>query len=232
MVSHAMETHMRLVLSVLMLSALTGTAALTPAALAQSDTGFFAAIRGDPVKLKAALADASARMARNPNDANALVEHGMLTFIEIGTSGARADAAMFERMTQATAQMNRAVELAPHDPRVRVLRGITLHQGSRPMTGQMSRSMLEDARLDMQKAYEVQAHELDSLGEHRLGELLQIKADVESRLGRTAEAERTYALIRAKLPDTEYAARAEEWMATRTPLPATKTTCIGCHVTP
>ncbi len=92
--------------------------------------------------------------------------------------------------------------------------------------------MLQNALSDLEKAYALQADELDTLGEHRLGELLQIKADVESRLGRTADAERTYALIRAKLPNTGYAARAAEWMQTRTPLPASRTTCIGCHVTP
>jgi hypothetical protein len=125
--------------------------------------------------------------------------------------------------------MHEAVALEPEDGLVRVLRGILLQQVSRQMPPPMQAPMLEHARSDFQFLFDAQADILDELGPHRLGELLQALGDVHSRQGRTADAERYYTMIQQRLPRTEYAARADEWMRTRQPLPGERTTCIGCH---
>jgi hypothetical protein len=115
------------------------------------------------------------------------------------------------------------------DGLVRGLRGILLQQASRQMPAAMQETMLENARSDFQFLFDTQLEILDELGTHRLGELLQALGDVHSRQGRTADAERYYALVQQKLPGTEYASRADEWMRTRHPLPADRTACTGCH---
>jgi hypothetical protein len=95
--------------------------------------------------------------------------------------------------------------------------------------------MLERSRIDLQLAFDRQ-HEagmLEKIGTHPLGELLQALGDVNSRLGRIADAEKYYALLQTKLPNTEYATRASAWLTTKQPLPVTESGCIGCHrVTP
>jgi hypothetical protein len=62
-----------------------------------------------------------------------------------------------------------------------------------------------------------------------LGELLQGLGDVYSRQGKTADAEKYYAMILERLDGTEYAKRAAQWMRTKQPLPAAQAACVGCH---
>ncbi len=205
--------------------------ALTTAALAapqRLDGGFFATVSGDPAAMAKALADTEAALTTNPNDADILIEHGVLSLLVAG----RSNPPSLPKLNAALAEMDRAAALAPDNQRVRTLRGIFLHLASQGTPPAVATGLMEKARTDFQYLYERQATELDQLGEHRLGELLQIKGDLESRLGRTGEASATYAMIKAKLPRTPYAQRADEWMKTRTPLPSNQTTCIGCHDTP
>jgi hypothetical protein len=198
----------------------------------QLDGGFFAALGGDSAAIQAVLESTAQALAQNANDAEALVEHGFMT-VFAGSVAARAgEPDGMSRIGAGMAEMDRAVALAPDNGRVRVLRGIMLQQASYDAPATVAHPMLENARSDFDRAYALQVDVLDLLGEHRLGELLQIKADIESRLALTAEAEETYRLLSAKLPNTEYAERAGEWLQTRSSLPRNKTTCIGCHVTP
>jgi tetratricopeptide (TPR) repeat protein len=90
--------------------------------------------------------------------------------------------------------------------------------------------MLEKARSDFQRIFDLQQNELDGLGTHPLGELLQNLGDAYSRQGKPDEAEKYYRLIEARLEKTEYARRATVWLRTRQPLPLAETMCVGCHV--
>ena len=222
---------MRILLPVLLAAGALATAALA-SPQQRLDGGFFAALNGDPAALKGALDASAAALVRNPRDADAMVEHGMLTFFTAGNALGKGDMSAFPTLQAGMEELDGAVTIAPDNPRIRVFRGIAYHQGSRGMPEAMGKPLLEKAGADFQMAYDAQAAVLDQLGEHRLGELLQIKGDIESRLGRTAEAEKTYGMIKAKLPNSDYAARADDWLKTRNPLPANQTTCIGCHVTP
>lgn len=126
--------------------------------------------------------------------------------------------------------MDRAVELAPDDIEVRVLRGVIFRPISQQMPPPFSERMLDKARGDFQRIFDLQQNELDSLGTHPLGELLQNIGDAYSRQGKPEEAEKYYRLIETKLRHTEYARRATLWLQTRQPLPIAETMCVGCHV--
>lgn len=221
---------MRLITLILPATLAAGVAlAQTPPRL---DGGVFAALSGDPAIMKAALDDTAAALARNPEDAVAMVEHGFLT-VFAGSARLRVgDQSAMQEVNTGMAEVDRAVATAPDNGRVRALRGILMQQAAYDAPAAAGRPMLEKALTDFRRLYDLQAGDLKGLGEHRLGELLQIRADVESRLSLTEDAERTYAQIQALLPGTEYASRAAAWMTTRAPLPRNQTTCIGCHVTP
>jgi hypothetical protein len=54
---------------------------------------------------------------------------------------------------------------------------------------------------------------------------------LNSRQGKTADAEKYYGMMQSMLKGTDYAARAGEWMKTKQPLPQAQTNCISCHNT-
>lgn len=194
---------------------------------------FFAGAAGDGAALQRAMAAAEGALAQDAKNAPAMSVHGFGAVIAGGQAYQKGDASRGGELFQrGLAELNGAVQLAPENGLVRALRGILLQQVSRQMPPGMGTPMLDDARSDFQFLFDAQSANLDGLGPHRLGELLQSLGDIHSRLGRTADAERFYGLIQQKLPDTEYARRASAWMTTKQPLPAERTTCVGCHTGP
>jgi hypothetical protein len=129
-----------------------------------------------------------------------------------------------------TSEMDRAVSLAPDSIDVRISRGGILRMLTPGMPNfPILKTLIENARSDYQFAFDSQKDQLDRLGTHPLGELLQGLGDLYSRQGKTKEAETYYVMIQTKLRGTPYAERADEWMKTKQPLSAERTACIGCH---
>jgi len=197
----------------------------------QMRNDLFSAMGGNPNALKRLSDTSQSALDQNPDHAQALVWHGAATigsfFMEAQKGNTQAAVAIFQK---GAAEMDRAVSLAPDDIEVRIMRSVLYAPASRQFPLPLARDMLEKARTDLQHTYDLQQSRLSELGTHPLGELLQALADVNSRQGRTDDAEKYYRLIQTMLKDTEYATRAGEWMKTKQPLPEAQTNCIGCHV--
>ena len=191
---------------------------------------FFAGVAGDAAAMQRGLARAKAALETEPKNAQAMVVHGFGTVLAAVPELQKGNTAAFPAMQRGFAELDEAVGLAPTDGLVRVLRGIMMQQATRQMPEPARTQMLENGRTDFQFLFDVQQTELATLGTHRLGELLQALGDINARLGRTADSERYYQMIKTMLPTTEYGRRADEWLQTRQPLSAEKTQCIGCHV--
>lgn len=187
----------------------------------------FAALSGDTAAYKRAMDACEKALAENPNNAAALVWHG------IGSLAALQDAdpaKMMATLQVATAEMDKAVALAPDNLGVRIPRGAALMAVSREMPDfPLRRQMMQHALEDFMVAFEAQKDQLDRLGTHRLGELMQGLGDMNSRMGKPEEAEKYYKKLQTSLPGTEYSKRAAQWMETRQPLPVSQTGCVGCH---
>jgi hypothetical protein len=126
--------------------------------------------------------------------------------------------------------MDRAVGIDPDNVRVRMARGVILQIETPGMPRFANHpGLVEQARADYQRMWELRQDRLTTLGDHQLGELLQGLADLHSRQGKVAEAESYYRTLLARLPDTEYGTRAAQWLESRQPLPTSQTTCVGCH---
>ena len=202
------------------------TAALPPQVMADLFSGF----GGNPGALQRALDVTGATIAANPGHAQALAWHGAATLYY---SSSNADLSALDRIglfQRATKEMDSAVGMAPDDLRVRMARGVVL----RMLTPTMPRlanvpGLIENARVDYQKMFDLQQGQLDKLSQHSLGELLQGLAELNSRQGKTADAEKYYGMIQSTLKGTDYASRAAEWMKTKQPLPQAQTNCISCH---
>ena len=193
----------------------------------------FDGLGGNADALKRGFDATSQIIAGNPNHAEALAWHGAATLFQSSTS---ANLSALERIgffQRGTKEMDSAVGLAPDNPSVRMARGTVLRilTPGMPRLGNVP-GLIENARLDYQRLFDLQSDRLASLGTHRLGELLQGLGELNSRQGRTADAEKYYGMIQTMLQGTEYAARAAEWMQTKQPLPVARTACVSCHATP
>ena len=191
---------------------------------------FFAGVAGDTAAMARGMATARAALDADPKNAQAMVIHGFGRVVSAAPELQKGNMAAMAGMQQGFVEMDEAVRLAPADGLVRALRGIMMQQATRQMPDAARTAMLEKGRTDFQFLFDVQKADLAQLGTHRLGELLQALGDINARLGRPADSERYYQMIKTMLPATEYAKRADEWLQTRQPLSGEKTQCIGCHV--
>ena len=190
----------------------------------------FAAMAGKPERLQPIL-DASGKiLASNPNHGQALLWHGVATLAGFFGEAQKGNwQAAMPAFAKAEDEMDRAVSLAPNDLEVRVIRAVMYAPASRALPSPFSDRLLEKSRADFQHTFDLQQEKLAELGTHPLGELLQGLGDAYSRQGKTADAEKYYRMIQARLKATEYARRADEWMKTKQPLPESQTQCVGCH---
>lgn len=189
----------------------------------------FAALSGDQEAVARALAASERLLVESPDHPQALVWRGAATIARsqrLLQDDREAGVAAFQ---QGIGDMDRAVELAPDDGEIRAVRGVLLAPLSRQMPPPFSERMLEKARSDYQRLFDLQREVLVNIGEHPLGELLQGLGDIYSRQNKPDQAERYYGMILTMLKDTEYSPRAAQWMRTRQPLPVAQTSCIGCH---
>jgi tetratricopeptide (TPR) repeat protein len=216
--------------------AVAAIAAMTSAASAQrvrlapaAVNDLFTGIGGNLAALKRGMDAAGKALADRPDDAEAMAWHGAALLLS-----ARLEDVGFPtrlaRYKQSTGEMNKAVSLEPDNLHVRMARGVAL-QIETPGMPRFANypGLLENARADFQRMFDLQKDDLRRLSQHQLGELLQGLADLYSRQEKTADAERYYTMIVSMLPNTEYARRATRWMETKKPLPTPLTTCIGCH---
>jgi tetratricopeptide (TPR) repeat protein len=190
----------------------------------------FAGFAGDKTAFKRSMEAIEKLLAENPNDAEAMVWHGAGTLFQSRLDGETDGQKRIASFQQGTAEMDRAVSLAPDNIAVRIPRGGVLRMLTPGMPNfPILATLIENARKDYQFAFDRRQEELVRLSTHQLGELLQGLGDLNSRQGKTADAEKYYGMILTKLKGTPYAERATEWMKTRQPLPPEQTACIGCH---
>jgi tetratricopeptide (TPR) repeat protein len=193
---------------------------------------FFSGFLGDKVALQRGMETTEKVLAENPKHAEALVWHGSGLFFQGGSAFQQGDREKGMALTQkGVAEMDLAVKLEPENIGVRIPRGAALAAAVRVMPDSPFRAgLLQRALDDHQRSFDLQKDQLDKLGVHPLGELLQALGDLNSRMGKADEAQKYYEMILSKMSGSAYAKRASAWMETKQPLPAGQTTCIGCHV--
>jgi hypothetical protein len=192
----------------------------------------FKGFGGDVPALRRGLDASAKRLAEAPNDAEVLAWHGaaVLSLNRLGGDPTADFGASVKNFQLATGEMNQAVKQEPDNPLVRMARGVLLFIETPYMPRFANHpGLVENARADYQRLFDMKKDQLQSLGTHRLGEILQGLGDLNSRQDKPDQAESYYKMIQSMLPGTEYATRASEWMQTKKPLPTERTTCIGCH---
>ena len=132
---------------------------------------FFAGFAGNAEALKRGMDTTERVLAGNPNHPEALVWHGGGGLFQSGLEFQKGNFQKgAELMQKATAEMDRAVELAPDNIGVRIPRGASLMTATQQMPDSPERRLLiERALSDYQRAFDLQHNQLDRMGTHPLG---------------------------------------------------------------
>jgi tetratricopeptide (TPR) repeat protein len=188
--------------------------------------GFFA---GDKAAFARAMALSEARLAENPDHAQALVWHGIGRLIQAGEALRAGDRDKgVELNQQAVTEMARAVALRPCDVAVLIPRGAALLGAAlRIQEVERARPYIEMAVGDFEKSMALQQRYLDRMPTHPKGELFAGLAEGWSRLGDAQKARFYLTRMVAELPDTPYSAAAKARLDD--PSATSQITCLGCH---
>ncbi|HSS82872.1 MAG TPA: hypothetical protein VLL30_03735 [Reyranella sp.] len=191
----------------------------------------FAGMDGDTAAFDRAMKLIDDTLATDPNHAEALVWRGDGRLFLAGQAfqrGAFTDGQALA--AQATADMDRAVALAPDNIAVRVPRAAGLlpfARGMRPFNRPEADRMIRTAIADFEFVVTASTPGWSKLSEHGRGELLGALADGWLLLGDVDKARPYLDRMTAELPDTPYARNAvlrRADLAAKVPL-----TCLGCH---
>jgi tetratricopeptide (TPR) repeat protein len=192
---------------------------------------FFSGFAGNREAFTRAMNVAAETIAANPNHAEALVWHGAGLYFQAGMAFQSGNSEKgLELYRKGMGEMDKGVALAPDHIGVRIPRGASLLAATsmQPMDDRV-RGEVKRAVDDYQRAYDLQKDQLDSLGEHPLGQLLLGLGDGYSRLGDNAKANEYLSMIEIKIPRSAWATRAAAWKANGK-LTVAEQQCIGCHV--
>jgi tetratricopeptide (TPR) repeat protein len=191
----------------------------------------FAGMDGDTAAFERAMKLIADTLAADPNHAEALVWRGDGRLFLAGQAFQRGAIAEGQALTaQGTADMDRAVALAPNDIAVRVPRAAALlpfARGMRSFNRPEADRMTRTAIGDFEFVVTASTPGWSKLTEHGRGELLGALADGWLQLGDVDKARPYLDRMTTELPDTAYAKNA----ALRRADPAARVslTCLGCH---
>ena len=189
-------------------------------------TYFFAGFSGDADSLATAMKMCEEALSTDPKNAQALVWHGAGLYFQAGQAFQKNDQQHgMEWYQRGIKEMDDAVALEPDSVGVRIPRGAVLLTGSRFMSPDMAKPLVERGVSDFARAYEIQSDMLATMPSHPKGELLLGLADGYGRMGDEEKAREFYGKVLKELPGTAYAKKAGNWMETK----ASQTACIGCH---
>jgi tetratricopeptide (TPR) repeat protein len=189
----------------------------------------FRGFAGDRDAFKRAMALCEARLAENPNHAEALAWHASGLLFQAGEAfRAREESQAMALNQRALAEMARAVALRPDEIEVLVVRASSL------LAAAMGTPDVERARAyavtvvgDFEKAVALQQRQLDNMPAHPKGELFAGLAEGWSRVGDAQKARFYLTRIIAELPDTPYSVAAKARLDN--PGANSQITCLGCH---
>ncbi len=189
----------------------------------------FAGFGGDDDALKRGEAECDKAIKLEPKNAEAMVWRGAIHVFQAGQLfGKGQPVQAFPLWTAGLKEMDDAVRLDPDNVGVRIPRASVLLPASRNTPAAMRDSLLKTVLEDFETIFKKQADHLDSLGTHPRGELRMGLADTYRLLGKLDKSKEQLEAIAKELPDSEYEAKAKEWLAAA---PTTKLAhnCIGCH---
>jgi RNA polymerase sigma factor (sigma-70 family) len=189
----------------------------------------------DPEKFKHGMKICEDALAKNPQNAPALVWHGSgLTRLSAEPFQKGDFVKGMELWDRGLKEMDTAVALQPDSLQTVVPRGATL-LGIAKYTPDLAarKRMIQTGVGDYEKILQLQTGYFTNLSTHSRGEVLFGLADGWYRIGETNKSTQYLRRIVHDLPDSQYAARAQDWLDTADAAALLKKSsalqCMGCH---
>ena len=171
---------------------------------------FFDGLRGDTAALERAMTVCEAALAKNPNDAEAMVWHGaglIARSIPHFQSGDTAGGVpLYQR---GLAEMDHAVELAPSQVAVRIPRGAVLLAIAQHAPAEQKARLYKDGAADYEVTLAQQESYFSTLSLHSREQLLYGLTDAYAAMGDGAKARAYYARMERDAAGSELLARAK-----------------------
>ena len=198
----------------------------------QVRSDFFAGFAGDAARLQKGLDACERALAENPKHAEALVWHGSGLYSKAGMAFQQGDQKTgMELFARGIKEMDDAVALEPENIGVLIPRGAVLLTGTRFMSPEMAKPLLEKALGDYEKTLAIQSKSgaFTTLGDHPKGELLFGLAEGYARLGQADKARNYFNQLIEYAPGSGHAPQAKTFLASGELPKAQGLGCIGCH---
>lgn len=192
----------------------------------------FAGMAGDSAALDRAMKRCQEALAREPDNAEALVWQGSGLTYQAGLAFRAGDDAKGGALVgRGFREMDDAVAKAPDSVGVLIPRGATLLEYSKyDPAPEGARAELSKALGDYEKVLVLQKPDWQNRPLHARGELLSGLAEGWLRAGDAVKAHSYMERIAAETAGSPYAARAQEFLAASAPPVKLDWHCIGCHV--
>lgn len=173
---------------------------------------FFAVFRGDFKTFEKAYAEIEAMLAKDPQDARALVWLGNGQTVRAGLMLTRGDSAGSAKLLATSrATLDRAVALRPTDPNIYMMRAATLYiQGQYWKGGDLPKVVWTTLRDDCLRFIDFLGDRLPKISVHVRGETYGELGIAYARLGDRAKARAAFAKVIELCPGTAYAIRAQK----------------------
>jgi len=196
---------------------------------------FFRGMRGDQTAFDRALKLCEEALAKNPQDAPAMVWHGDCQIVLAGKAFQNGDFAQGQELwNRGLNEMNEAVALTPDSLQVLIPRGSTLLSVAKYMPDpKQAKALVKTGVADYEKVLQIQKPHFEQLSVHSRGELLFGLADGWLRLGNAEKSREYLQQIASELDGSEYDTRAHDWLDTKDSEAlqnkSKALSCIGCH---
>jgi tetratricopeptide (TPR) repeat protein len=190
---------------------------------------FFDGIKGDAEALERGMKRCEEELARDPDNAGALIWHATGLASRAGAAvraGRPAEAQAL--MARAMKESEHALELRPRDIDIVVVHGsLMLAMGASMPDPQAAHARTEAGVRDYENVVAAQRQDWPRLSVHGRGQLLYGLADGWERLGDRDKARGYYRRIVGEVPQSPLAPRARAWLDGKPEKDYVR--CLGCH---
>ncbi len=181
---------------------------------------FFAVFSGDTSQFEQGMTEIEAMLAKDPNDARALVWHGNGLMVRGGLKKFYGDPKTGQKLLlDSKKECDRAVLLDPENVNILAMRAVTLHiAGQYWKQKDLPHESYQTIIHDLEKSRKIiRPDRMKRISVHARGEILSELADAYGKTGQREKSLAVWREVRRSVPGSKYAALADAALKQETP---------------